>query len=334
MPEHIQYQDDELFNPETHHEESDVPIKPLFWAIGIFIVFAIVTHLVLAWMYEGFRKGEEKRMDPPYTQVALPRDAYVPKNQPLLQPFPREGHAPREDTPVTDSFRCARAKKRSCIRTAGSISKKASCTSRSKTRSRSCSSAASPRPPHHRRPRHPVERRPLRAPALARNRRPKRPPLHTEARNDRNARALRAHHVGDTARPPGPGLDPAEAQHADSARSDVPRRDGKDRPAAPVLRQEAGRARLRLLPLPDALPDRPRWDDRGADESEIRHRKRVRRHHRQHRSARQSRRRRADEREVHQALRPPRLRARLALPHRERDPDQAARRRRRLPVRV
>ena len=102
MPEHIQYQDDELFNPETHHEESDVPIKPLFWAIGIFIVFAIVTHLVLAWMYEGFRKGEEKRMDPPYTQVALPRDAYVPKNQPLLQPFPREGHAPREDTPVTD----------------------------------------------------------------------------------------------------------------------------------------------------------------------------------------------------------------------------------------
>ena len=102
MPEHIQYQDDDLFNPETHHEESDVPIKPLFWAIGIFIVFAIVTHLVLAAMYEGFRKGEEKRMDPPYTQVALPPNAYVPQNQPLLQPFPREGHGPREDTPVTD----------------------------------------------------------------------------------------------------------------------------------------------------------------------------------------------------------------------------------------
>ena len=102
MPEHIQYQDDELFNPETHHEESDVPIKPLFWAIAIFIVFAIVTHLVLAWMYEGFRKAEKKRMDPPYTQVALPPNAYVPQNQPLLQPFPREGHAPREDTPVTD----------------------------------------------------------------------------------------------------------------------------------------------------------------------------------------------------------------------------------------
>lgn len=102
MPEHIQYQDDELFNPETHHEESDVPIKPLFWAIGIFIVFAIVTHLVLAWMFEGFRKSETKRMDAPYTQVALPPNAYVPQNQPLLQPFPKEGHLPREDTPVTD----------------------------------------------------------------------------------------------------------------------------------------------------------------------------------------------------------------------------------------
>ena len=102
MPEHIQYQDDDLFNPETHHEESDVPIKPLFWAIAIFIVFAVVTHFVLAWMYEGFRKSETKRMDAPYTQVALPPNAYVPQNQPLLQPFPREGHVPREDTPVTD----------------------------------------------------------------------------------------------------------------------------------------------------------------------------------------------------------------------------------------
>ena len=102
MPEHIQYQDDDLFNPETHHEESDVPIKPLFWAIAIFIVFAVVTHLVLGWMFEGFRKSETKRMDAPYTQVALPPNAYVPQNQPLLQPFPREGGVPREDTPVTD----------------------------------------------------------------------------------------------------------------------------------------------------------------------------------------------------------------------------------------
>jgi hypothetical protein len=101
MPEHIQYQDDDLFNPETHHEESDVPVRPLFWAIGIFIVFAIVTHLALAALYRGFVKSEKKRMDPPATQVARPADAYVPRNQPLLQPFPR-GTDPTKATPVTD----------------------------------------------------------------------------------------------------------------------------------------------------------------------------------------------------------------------------------------
>ena len=107
MPEHIQYQDDDLFNPETHHEESDVPIKPLFWAVFIFIVFAFVTHFVIAAMYKAFVSSERKRMDPPQTQVARPGDASVPQNQPLLQPFPRadvKGHplAPNQDTPVTD----------------------------------------------------------------------------------------------------------------------------------------------------------------------------------------------------------------------------------------
>jgi hypothetical protein len=40
-------------------------------------------------------------MDPPWTQVALPKDAYVPRNQPLLQPFPLQ-QDPTKDTPVTD----------------------------------------------------------------------------------------------------------------------------------------------------------------------------------------------------------------------------------------
>jgi hypothetical protein len=102
MPEHIQYQDDDLFNPETHHEESDVPIKPLFWAVAIFIAFAIVTHLALAAMFQGLAKNERKRMDPPATQVARPADADVPRNQPLLQPFPLKAQAPNQNTPVTD----------------------------------------------------------------------------------------------------------------------------------------------------------------------------------------------------------------------------------------
>jgi hypothetical protein len=107
MPEHIQYEDDDLFNPETHHESSDVPVRPLFWFIVLFIVFGIVTHLVLGFLYKGFVKAERNRMDPPASAVARPNDADVPQNQPLLQPFPRVDAKggqlpPQADTPVTD----------------------------------------------------------------------------------------------------------------------------------------------------------------------------------------------------------------------------------------
>ncbi|HEX8169329.1 MAG TPA: hypothetical protein VF824_02180 [Thermoanaerobaculia bacterium] len=111
MPEHIQYEDDDLFNPETHHEESDVPIRPLFVFIGIFIAFAVVSHVVLWFLYKGMARHEKARMDPAPTSIGRPADADVPKDQPLLQPFPRvvrRGEnqtyevAPQQDTPVTD----------------------------------------------------------------------------------------------------------------------------------------------------------------------------------------------------------------------------------------
>jgi hypothetical protein len=102
MPEHIQYEDNDLFNPETHHEHSDVPVRPLFWFIAIFVVFAIVSHVALFLLYKAFATGERNRMDPPQTQVARPADASVPQNQPLLQPFPRGEAAPYRQTPVTD----------------------------------------------------------------------------------------------------------------------------------------------------------------------------------------------------------------------------------------
>ena len=102
MPEHIQYEDNDLFNPETHHEHSDVPVRPLFWFIIIFVVFAIVSHVALYLLYKAFVAGERKRMDPPQTQVARPADASVPQNQPLLQPFPRGNVPPYRQTPVTD----------------------------------------------------------------------------------------------------------------------------------------------------------------------------------------------------------------------------------------
>lgn len=107
MPEHIQYQDDELFNPETAHEHSDVPVRPLWIAMGVFLVFAAVSHVVLWFLYKGFVNLERDRAEAPQTAVQRPADAAVPKNQPLLQPFPSvrpDGRAvpPYRNTPVTD----------------------------------------------------------------------------------------------------------------------------------------------------------------------------------------------------------------------------------------
>jgi len=102
MPDLHQYQDDDLFNPETAHESSDVPVRPLWWAVIIFVVFAAVTHFALYGMYKVFVKNERARMDPPQTQVVRPKSADVPQNQPLLQPFPQDGVAPMHSTPVTD----------------------------------------------------------------------------------------------------------------------------------------------------------------------------------------------------------------------------------------
>lgn len=107
MPEHIQYEDDDLFNPETHHEESDVPVAGLLWAILIFVVLSAVSHFVILGFYNYLVRAEHARMDPPRSAVARPANADVPQNQPLLQPFPTvdgKGTAipPQSNTPVTD----------------------------------------------------------------------------------------------------------------------------------------------------------------------------------------------------------------------------------------
>lgn len=107
MPEHFDYQNDDLFNPETHHESSDVPTRPLFRAMIILIVFAVITHLVLLFMYKALIKSERGTGEPPRTAIARPATADVPQNQPLLQPFPKKDHEgqdvyPQRNTPVTD----------------------------------------------------------------------------------------------------------------------------------------------------------------------------------------------------------------------------------------
>jgi hypothetical protein len=113
MPEHIQYQDDDLFNPETHHEESDVPVKPLLWSLVLFVVFGAITHIALWGFYKLMLSAEQRRWDPPQTAVARPASADVPQNQPLLQPFRHdEKSAPFEDTPVTDLIKMRTAEEK------------------------------------------------------------------------------------------------------------------------------------------------------------------------------------------------------------------------------
>lgn len=107
MPEHLSWNDDDLVNVETHHEKSDVPIRPLFVFIVIFVIFGIVTHLVLWGVYKGMAAAERKASGPKMTDVQRPENMNVPQNQPLLQPFPqktREGVEvpPVASTPVVD----------------------------------------------------------------------------------------------------------------------------------------------------------------------------------------------------------------------------------------
>ncbi|HEX8618596.1 MAG TPA: hypothetical protein VF911_13505 [Thermoanaerobaculia bacterium] len=107
MPEHIKYEDDDLFNAETHHESSDVPVRGLLWFIVVFIVFGILTHLAILFFYKTLAGVEQRREDPPQTAVARPANADVPQNQPLLEPFPTaDGKGtvvpPQSNTPVTN----------------------------------------------------------------------------------------------------------------------------------------------------------------------------------------------------------------------------------------
>ncbi len=107
MPEHIKYEDDDLFNAETHHESSDVPISSLMWFLVAFAVLAVVTHFIVLGFYKGLVGVERDRMDPPQTAVQRPKTADVPQNQPLLEPFPTlDGQGtpvpPQSNTPVTN----------------------------------------------------------------------------------------------------------------------------------------------------------------------------------------------------------------------------------------
>lgn len=124
MPDH-NYHDEDLFNPETRHEQSDVPVRPLWWALIIFIVFSILTWIVVTFFFKGLVRLERSQAAPPQSGIARPASADVPQNQPLLQPFPKKDGAgtemlPTADTPVADLINL-RAKEKQILTSYGWI---------------------------------------------------------------------------------------------------------------------------------------------------------------------------------------------------------------------
>jgi len=67
----------EIVNRETRHEDSDVNVRALLWAVVIFIVFAIVTHLVLYLQFHAYAKHFRKDDSQPLTMMQRPSDASV-----------------------------------------------------------------------------------------------------------------------------------------------------------------------------------------------------------------------------------------------------------------
>ena len=107
MREHPHYQDDAIVNRETHHEKSDVSFRAVIWFIVIVVIFSFLLVIAIWLLFKGLVRVERRRDTGALTAMARPEDMAVPKNQPLLQPFPRkvDGGAvltPTLDTPVTD----------------------------------------------------------------------------------------------------------------------------------------------------------------------------------------------------------------------------------------
>ena len=104
MPEHDDLKDFGVLNPETHHETSDVDVRGILWFVVIFIAFAVVTHLVLYFLYVTFRKEFRADVQPARTAIKIP--AALPQT-PRLQPFPQKDQhgqpiSPNASTPVVD----------------------------------------------------------------------------------------------------------------------------------------------------------------------------------------------------------------------------------------
>jgi hypothetical protein len=96
----------EIVNPETQHERTDVNVRALFLFLAIFVVFGILTHIVLWTMFRQFASVARHRQTTPLTDVSRPAGMSVPQN-PRLQPFPTKEPTgqelpPNTTTPIVD----------------------------------------------------------------------------------------------------------------------------------------------------------------------------------------------------------------------------------------
>ncbi|HEX3069582.1 MAG TPA: hypothetical protein VHX14_13515 [Thermoanaerobaculia bacterium] len=105
MADHAHYGEEEIVNPETRHEESDVNTRALLWSVVIFVIFAALTHAVLYLQFHAYARHFRHEASQPLTMMSRPADASVPAT-PRLQPFPTKNQTglmpPYAVTPVTD----------------------------------------------------------------------------------------------------------------------------------------------------------------------------------------------------------------------------------------
>jgi hypothetical protein len=108
MPEtrHPHYDDLDIINVDTHHEKSDVNVRALIWTAVISLIIGVISFVVIWYMFRFLESRQQRsvKAEPPLTQMQRPADASVPRDQPLLQPFPRQpaDTPPFSDTPVID----------------------------------------------------------------------------------------------------------------------------------------------------------------------------------------------------------------------------------------
>ncbi len=88
-----------IVNPATKHETSDVNVKALLGFVVVFLVFAVITHIVLYLLFHRYKAMFSTDTNQPLTAIERPAGADVPE-EPRLQPF-KAKDAKGTDVPPT-----------------------------------------------------------------------------------------------------------------------------------------------------------------------------------------------------------------------------------------